>query len=175
VIGPVQNEGRCEDSWFETGSNARGDDWIALRCAQGIALVTEDDGMCATVNEAMRVFTRTYVNRAARAVVLTFARACVGYVINTSVHVIEEDSVRVIERAVANVIADDRTVKMARVFACAAAHPTADATARGMAGIYARESASAVERKSRASRGWLGAQSLVLTRSKACALLIMVN
>src|SRR5947207_2352284 len=123
--------------------------------------------MFATVNEAMRVFTRTHVNRAARGVVLTFARACVGYVINASVHIIEEDSVRVIERAVANVIADNRAVRRARVFACAATHPTAGGTARGTAGAFARDSASAVVCKSRASRGWLGAQSLVLTRSKA--------
>jgi len=123
--------------------------------------------MCATVNEAMRVFTRTNVNRAARGVVLTFARACVGYVINASVHIIEEDSVRVIERAVANVIADDRAVKSARVCACAGAHIAADRVERGIAGVFARNSASAVVHKSRASRGWLGAQSLVLTRSKA--------
>ena len=52
------------------------------------------------------------------------------YVIYTSAHLTDEDSVRIIERPLANVIADNWAVKIARVFACVAAHPTADGVAQ---------------------------------------------
>ena len=126
-------------------------------------------------NEAMRVFTHTNANYAARALMLARARVCVDCVINTSAHITDKCGAGVIEQAVANVIADNRTVSIARGFACAGAHPTAGRAASGIAGVFARDSASGVARKSRASRARLSAQHLVLTRSLACHVFLAVE